>query len=109
MGNKKKTEEVGIRGFQSISDLEIEILEIIWERKKITVRDVHEILLKKEIEHKEFGFIPYTTVMSTMTNLAERGILKQDTSSKTYIYSAGLDNKQLTKKIIQAVAEKLLA
>ena len=63
-------------------------MKIIWEKKNITVREVHEILLKKEMEKKEHGFIPYTTVMSTMTALAEKGLLKQDKSAKTYIYSA---------------------
>ncbi len=47
MGNRKKTEEVGIRGLQSISDLEVAIMQIVWESKKITVREVHERLLKK--------------------------------------------------------------
>ena len=108
MGNRKKTEEVGIRGLQSISDLEVDIMQIIWEKKQITVREVHEILLKKEVARKDTGFIPYTTVMSTMSNLAARGFLIQNNNSKTYLYSAALDNKELTKNIIRTVAEKLL-
>jgi len=65
-------------------------------------------MLKREIEKKEKGFIPYTTVMSTMTALAEKGLLKQDKSAKTYIYSAAVDKKDLSKRIIKSVAEKLL-
>jgi len=108
MGNRKKTEEVGIRGLQSISDLEVDIMNIVWEKKQITVREVHEILLKKEVTRKDSGFIPYTTVMSTMSNLSVRGFLIQNNNAKTYIYSAALDNKELTKNIIRTVAEKLL-
>jgi predicted transcriptional regulator len=106
--SKKKSKEIGINGLNSISALEAEIMKIIWEKKNITVREVHEILLKKEMEKKEHGFIPYTTVMSTMTALAEKGLLKQDKSAKTYIYSAAVDKKQLSKSIIKSVAEKLL-
>ena len=109
MGNKKKTEEVGIRGLQSISDLEAQIMHIIWEKKVITVREVHEIILKREVEYKNSDFTPYTTVMSTMASLANRGFLKQNKEEKTYIYKPAIDNNQLTKKIIQTVAEKLLA
>lgn len=109
MGNRKKTEEVGIRGLQSISDLEAEIMHIVWDKEKITVRDVHEIILKKEIAQKKSGFTPYTTVMSTMNSLTERGFLKQDKSEKTYVYTYVLNNKELTKKIISTVAEKLLS
>jgi predicted transcriptional regulator len=106
--SKKKSEEIGINGLNSISNLEADIMKIVWDRKKVTVREVHEIMLKKEMESKSEGFIPYTTVMSTMTTLAEKGLLKQDKSSKTYIYSAAVDNKELSKSIIKSVAEKLL-
>ena len=106
--NTKKSEEIGINGLNSISNLEAEIMKIIWERDKVTVRKVHEIMLKKEIESKEQGFIPYTTVMSTMTTLAEKGLLKQDKTAKTYVYSAVVDKKELSKSIIKSVSDKLL-
>ncbi len=106
--NNKKSEEIGINGLNSISNLEAEIMKIIWERDKVTVRKVHEIMLKKEIESKEQGFIPYTTVMSTMTTLAEKGLLKQDKTAKTYVYSAVVDKKELSKSIIKSVSDKLL-
>ena len=57
---------------------------------------------------KEQGFIPYTTVMSTMATLANKGFLKQDKSAKTYIYSAAVDRKELSKSIITSIVEKLL-
>lgn len=75
-GLKKKSEEIGINGLNSISNLEADIMKIVWERKKVTVREVHEYMLRKEIESKKEGFIPYTTVMSTMTTLAEKGLFK---------------------------------
>ena len=65
-------------------------------------------MLKKEIKKKEQGFIPYTTVMSTMATLADKGFLKQDKSAKTYIYSAAIDRKELSKSIIKTIVEKLL-
>ena len=106
--SKKKSEEIGINGLNSISNLEAEIMKIIWEKGKVTVREVHENMLRKEIESKEEGFIPYTTVMSTMTTLAEKRLLKQDKTAKTYIYSAAVDKKELSKSIIKSVSDKLL-
>ena len=105
---KKKSEEIGINGLNSISNLEADIMKIVWERKKVTVREVHEYMLRKEMESKKEGFIPYTTVMSTMTTLAEKDLLKQDKSSKTYIYSAAVNNRELSRSIIKSVADKLL-
>ena len=106
--SKKKSAEIGISGLNSISNLEADIMKIVWDNEKISVREVHEIMLRKEMEKKEHGFIPYTTVMSTMTTLAEKGLLKQDKSAKTYIYSAVVNREELSKNIIISVADKLL-
>jgi BlaI family transcriptional regulator, penicillinase repressor len=112
MKNIKKTKEIskefGIKKVNSISDLETEIMKIMWNIDKATVREVHELMLKKEMEEKESGFIPYTTVMATMGTLAEKGLLKQDKSNKTFIYSAAINNRLLSRDIIGSVAEKLL-
>ncbi len=105
---KKKSEEIGINGLNSISNLEAEIMKIVWEKDRVTVREVHETMLKKEIADKESDFIPYTTVMSTMTTLADKKLLKQNKSAKTYIYTAAVDNKELSKSIIKSVSDKLL-
>ncbi len=106
---RKKSKSLGISGLNSISNLEAEIMKIVWENESISVRDVHEIMLKAEMHKKKQGFIPYTTVMSTMTSLAEKGLLKQDREAKTYLYSAAINQIELSKNIIKSVAEKLLS
>lgn len=112
MENIKKTKEIseefGIKKVNSISDLETEIMKIMWTMDKATVREVHELMLKKEMEKKDSGFIPYTTVMATMATLADKGLLKQDKSNKTFIYSAAINSRSLSRNIIGSVAEKLL-
>ena len=112
MENIKKTkelsEEFGIKKVNSISDLETEIMKRMWTVDKATVREVHELMLKKEMKKKDSGFIPYTTVMATMATLADKGLLKQDKSNKTFIYSAAINSRSLSRNIIGSVAEKLL-
>jgi len=105
---KKKSNKIGINRLSSISNLEADIMNIVWSKEKITVREVHEIILLKEIKKKQQGFIPYTTIMSTMAILTDKGLLKQDKSAKTYIYSSNMDKKELSKNIIMSVVEKLL-
>ena len=91
-----------------ISKLEANILLIVWDRCKVTNREVYEVFLKEEIKNKKSGFISYTTVMSTMNRLAEKKILRIDRNRKTYTYTAILSRKELVKSIIRSVAEKLL-
>ncbi len=106
--NKKYSSEIGIGGLNSISSLEAGIMKIVWEKGEVTVREVHEAMLREEVGTRESGFTPYTTVMSTMTTLADKEILKQNRIGKTYIYSAAVDKEQLSKSIIETVADTLL-
>jgi len=92
-----------------ISELEADVLLVVWDiGGKVTNREVYEVFLKEEIKNKESDFIPYTTIMSTMNQLAKKKILKIDKINKTHIYTLKLSRKELTKAIIWSVAEKLL-
>jgi len=92
-----------------ISKLEADILLVVWDiGGKVTNREVYEVFLKEEIKNKNTGFIPYTTIMSAMNQLAEKKILKIDKINKTHIYTTELSRKELAKAILGSVAEKLL-
>ncbi len=91
-----------------ISNLEANILLVVWDKGKVTTREVHEVFLKKELKEKDANFTPYTTIMSTLNNLGKKNILKVNQSQKTYTYSAALSRKELAKSIINSVAEKIL-
>lgn len=58
----------GLRKF--LGDLECEIMELVWKQANptVTVRDIYDSL-KKQRE------IAYTTVMTTMVRLSEKGLL----------------------------------
>ncbi|SHH06500.1 BlaI/MecI/CopY family transcriptional regulator [Pedobacter caeni] len=72
------------------TESELEILQILWEKGNCTVREVHEILEK----NKEAG---YTTTLKLMQIMSEKGLVIRDTSSKTHIYKA-LVNQQKTEQ-----------
>lgn len=80
---------------QYLGELEAEIMEIIWELEDISVRRVLNRLRKKKK-------VAYTTVMTVMTRLYDKGILRRkmdDTGA--YIYSPTQD-----KQTFLAVASK---
>ncbi|MBE0447230.1 MAG: BlaI/MecI/CopY family transcriptional regulator [Actinobacteria bacterium] len=84
-----------------LSQIEADVMQIIWKRGKTTVRGVHEEMLAN-------GYIPYTTVMATMTNLSQKGILKQNKSDRAYLYSAVISNTKIANEIVDNVIEKVL-
>jgi len=61
--------QVGLRKF--LGDLECEIMELVWKyaNPTVTVREIYDIL-----RHERQ--IAYTTVMTTMVRLAEKGLLR---------------------------------
>ncbi|MBI2040069.1 BlaI/MecI/CopY family transcriptional regulator [Candidatus Microgenomates bacterium] len=63
-----------------LGELESEVMEIIWRLKEsVSVRDVTEILLRKRQ-------IAYTTVMTIMGRLVNKGLLKRKVAGKAYLY-----------------------
>jgi predicted transcriptional regulator len=74
------------------TESELEILNVIWERGKATVRDVHEELSKT----KESG---YTTTLKLMQIMHEKGLVTRDDSNKTHVYEAAV-TKDKTQKLL---------
>ena len=64
-----------------LTDNELSIMKIIWERGESSVKDVQEGLTGEESP-------AYTTVMTFLQILEKKGYLKHRKEGKTYIYSA---------------------
>lgn len=54
-------------------------MEVVWARGEATVRDVHEAIGRKRP-------LAYTTIMTVMTRLAEKGILRREMVEGAYVY-----------------------
>lgn len=84
------------------TDSELEILQILWELKSATVREVNEMLSKNR--DKEVG---YTTTLKLMQIMHEKAMVDRDISSRTHIYRALVSQKDtqvnLVSKIIDTV------
>jgi predicted transcriptional regulator len=73
---------------QALGSLETEVLQLIWARTDpVTVKEIHLVLATKRA-------IAYTTTMTTMVRLAEKGILHreqvEDRHGAAYRYTAML-------------------
>jgi predicted transcriptional regulator len=84
-----------------LNELEADIMDIVWDHKKITVRDVHEVMM-------EDGYIPYTTVMAAMNNMSLKGLLKQNRNGRAFVYSSAISREQMACTIMDAVIDRVL-
>ncbi|MEN6534342.1 MAG: BlaI/MecI/CopY family transcriptional regulator [Bryobacteraceae bacterium] len=73
---------------------ELEIMKVVWALGKATVRDVYEALREKRK-------IAYTTVMTMMNILEQKGHLKKKQGERAYIYQAAKPRKQVVRNMVE--------
>jgi predicted transcriptional regulator len=83
-----------------LGETEMEILHHIWELDSASVSDVHERIL---IDRK----VAYTTVMTVMKNLAEKGYLRFEKQGMAYVYSAAIPPDRVKQSLIGNLVKKV--
>lgn len=76
-------------------------MEICWEESPCSVRDVHEILAKDRS-------IAYTTVMTVMSRLAEKGLLERQQEGRAFMYVPTCTREQFCTETVGTVMKGLL-
>jgi len=62
-----------------LTDLELEVMHVVWELGRGTVRQVYEVILDRRP-------IAYTTVMTMMNILEEKEYLSRSKRGRAYVY-----------------------
>lgn len=95
--------QTGLRKF--LGDLECEIMELVWKKAAptVTVREIYDVL-----RHERQ--IAYTTVMTTMVRLAEKGLLKiVDRAGLANCYSPVQTRAQFIKDAVALIFDKFVS
>lgn len=82
------------------TESELEILQVLWEKQKATVREVHEILALT----KDVG---YTTTLKLMQIMFDKGLVRRDESSKTHIYEPLASREKTQKQLVSRMVDTL--
>lgn len=85
-----------------LGSLEMRILRVVWDRGRATVRDVLDVIVPDHV-------IAYTTVMTVMGRLADKGLLRRELSGKTYVYIPALTPAEFASSVSQRLVESLVA
>lgn len=84
------------------TESELEILTVLWDLKKASVRMVHE----KLSEHKDSG---YTTTLKLMQIMHEKKLVTRDDSSKTHIYEPAVSKENTQNQFLNRMIENLFS
>ena len=77
-----------------LTTLELEVMKVVWSLESATVRQVYEILLERR-------HIAYTTVMTMMKILEQKGFLKKRQVDRAYLYTPTQPEKQVLGSMVR--------
>jgi BlaI family penicillinase repressor len=83
-----------------LTSQELEIMKVVWRSGALTVRDVYEALLKRRK-------IAYTTVMTMMNILEQKGHLKKTQKDRAYVYQAARPQKQVIRGMVREFVDRV--
>jgi len=75
-----------------LGSLESELMERVWHRGELSVRDLHAELAPR---------LAYTTVMTTMDRLYKKGMLQRRKAGKAFLYVAALSEQEYQEQLAQ--------
>ena len=84
-----------------LGPLEAEVMEVTWDLGEVTVRDVHEAL-------NESRSVAYTTVMTTMGRLADKGLLRRVEDQRAHRFTPLLSREQYADSTVKSVVDWLV-
>src|SRR5689334_19983549 len=83
-----------------LTEQELELMKIVWRRGSATVRDVYEELLT----HRK---IAYTTVMTMMGILEQKGHLNKSADERAYVYTPTKPQREVLGNMVQDFVKRV--
>ena len=84
----------------TLTPQELSIMKVIWRLEKATVRDVYEALRAKRN-------VAYTTVMTMMKILEEKGYLKKARVERAYVYKPSRPRQQVVGAMVKDFIDRV--
>ena len=84
-----------------LTDLQIEILNVIWTRGEATVADVHQGLAEHDLARK--------TVGTLMMRLEKQGVLEYRVDGREHVYRATVSRGEVGRATVRNVLQRLFA
>jgi BlaI family penicillinase repressor len=85
---------------KNLTEQELEIMKVVWERKAATVREVYETL-------RERRTVAYTTVMTMMNILEAKGHLVKRPEGRAYVYEPSQERSEVVGGMLQDFVDRV--
>ena len=84
----------------TLTPQELAIMKVVWRTDEATVRDVHQALSSKRP-------IAYTTVMTMMGVLEEKGFLKKTVGERAHVYRPAKPRHQVLGAMVRDFVDRV--
>ena len=84
------------------TEVELQILRILWQRDEATAREIHNLLA--EVEERE---TTYSTTVKMLSVMLDKGLVRRDESASPQIYRASVSRKITQKKMLRDLIDKV--
>lgn len=81
---------------------ELEILNILWDKEPLTVKEIHE----KLAQSKDVG---YTTALKIMQNMTAKGFLRREPNGKNHLYFSNTRQEETRGKLLDRFLDTAFA
>jgi BlaI family transcriptional regulator, penicillinase repressor len=96
------TEEGCIVAESSPTDRELEALKVLWERGEATVREIADAMNAAESD-----VLAYTTVLSLLQVMEQKGLVEHRRSGKAYVYLPRVERQSTFRGLASRFLEKV--
>ncbi len=87
-------------GAKPLTESELEIMEVLWDLERGTVRDVYEILLERRK-------VAYTTVMTMMGILEEKGHVRRRKVGRAFEYVPSRPRQKVIASMVEEFVSRV--
>jgi predicted transcriptional regulator len=84
------------------TEVELQILRILWQSEGATAREVHNLLAS--IEARE---TTYSTTVKMLSVMLEKGLVKRDDETRPQVYRAAVNQKVTQRKMLRDLIDKV--
>ena len=88
------------KSLTQLGETEMEVLHHVWDLGEATVADVRERIL----EERE---VAYTTIMTVMKKLADKGYLQYHKDGRTYVYAPAQEPNKVQHSLLRRLMESV--
>ncbi|MCC6678319.1 MAG: BlaI/MecI/CopY family transcriptional regulator [Phycisphaerales bacterium] len=84
-----------------LGEAELAVLRVLWETGPQTVREVMARL------HERGRKVAYTTVLTFLTRMEQKGVVSSDKDEHAYVYRARVTKEQVAKTRVRSLLDQL--